>query len=81
MGKRNPPPFGRPLELPGALGTLARAVGGTGKLSECVGVTTRTLQRWAKTVPPKRARMLLERLAREHRLPRTVQHELANFNL
>jgi DNA-binding transcriptional regulator YdaS (Cro superfamily) len=60
--------MGRPVELPGPLGVLARAVGGTAALGALVGVSARSLQRWAKTEPPRPARLLLERLAAEHKL-------------
>jgi hypothetical protein len=82
MGRRGPAPGtgGRPIELPGALGVLARAVGGTGKLAQELGTTPRTLQRWArKRALEKRFRSMLERVAADHHLPATVLRELADF--
>jgi hypothetical protein len=82
MGRRNQAtskPFGRPLELPGALGELARAAGGTGPLADLLGISPRTLQRWGKTPPAKRSRMLLERVAADLNLPARVRKQLASF--
>jgi hypothetical protein len=82
MGRKGPAPGtgGRPVELPGALGILARAAGGTGPLAEKVGVSPRTLQRWGKKRPPKRIRMLLELVAEDYRLPRAIRRQLADFD-
>ncbi len=82
MGRKGPAPGtgGRPVELPGALGTLARAAGGTGPLAKELGISSRTLQRWGQKRLPKRYRMLLERIASDHGLPATVCRQLADFN-
>jgi DNA-binding transcriptional regulator YdaS (Cro superfamily) len=76
MRKRNAPSsiMGRPVELPGPVGELARAVGGTAALSALLGVSARTLQRWAKAAPPRTARILLERIAAEHKLSLFTAH-------
>jgi DNA-binding transcriptional regulator YdaS (Cro superfamily) len=69
-----------PVRLPSALGDLARAAGGTIRLAELLGVHRRTVQQWARCVPPASARRLLSRLAAEYGLPRETQRELAHFN-
>jgi DNA-binding transcriptional regulator YdaS (Cro superfamily) len=74
---RRPAP---PVRLPSALGDLARAAGGTIRLAELLGVHKRTVQQWARCVPPASARRLLSRLAAEYGLPRETQRELAHFN-
>jgi hypothetical protein len=39
---------GRPIELPGAWGVAARAIGGVKPLAALLGRNVRTLERWAK---------------------------------
>jgi DNA-binding transcriptional regulator YdaS (Cro superfamily) len=83
MGRKGPPPGtgGRPVELPGPLGILARAVGGTGRLAAELGVSSRTLQRWARKKGglQTRFRAMLERVAAHHHLPPAVRRQLAAF--
>lgn len=43
--------MGRPIALPGPLGDLAHRVGGVASLAEEVGVSTRTIRRWAHSDP------------------------------
>ena len=38
---------GRPVELPGAWGKAAAAAGSVAALAEVLGVTVRTIERWA----------------------------------
>lgn len=76
-----PPRMGRPIELPGVLGELARIVGGTKALAELLGVQPRTIQRWgAGRVVPESARRLLARVAAEHNLPVSAQKALSELN-
>ncbi len=66
------------VRLPGALGALARAVGGTARLAELLEVHTTTIQDWAKIRPRKPVRLLLARLAAEYSLSKAHQLELAS---
>lgn len=51
---------GRPITLPGPIGALAKKVGGVGALAEELGVTPRTVRRWASgsTIPLLPLKML-----------------------
>jgi hypothetical protein len=73
--------MGRPIELEGSLGELARAAGGTARLGELVGVEARTIQRWGNggTVP-RTTRLLLARLGAEYGLSVVHQKALAELN-
>jgi len=59
---------GRPVELPGAWGELARAVGGVSALAQSCGVTPRAVQLWAARArtPGPLVRAHVSRLARRH---------------
>ncbi len=62
-----PAKMGRPITLPGPIGELAKALGGVGKLGEEVGVTPRTIRRWAKgDIIPKLPRKMLALLFDKH---------------
>jgi 8-oxo-dGTP pyrophosphatase MutT (NUDIX family) len=51
---------GRPITIPGPLGALAKKVGGIGLLAEELGVSTRTVRRWATggKIPPLPLKMI-----------------------
>lgn len=58
---------GRPITLPGPIGGLAKALGGVGTLAEEVGVTPRTIRRWANGATiPKLPRKMLTLLFDKH---------------
>jgi hypothetical protein len=59
--------IGRPIALPGPLGDLAHKLGGVGPLAEEVGVSARTVRRWAHGDPMlPMARKVLTRLFKKH---------------
>lgn len=60
---------GRPITLPGPIGVLAKKVGGVGFLAEELGVTARTVRRWATggTIPTLPLKML-GRLLEKHQV-------------
>lgn len=61
--------IGRPIALPGPLGELAHKLGGVAPLAEEVGVSVRTVRRWAHGDPVlPMARKVLTRLFKEHGL-------------
>jgi hypothetical protein len=63
--------MGRPIELEGPLGDLAERVGGVKLLAEQVGVTARSIQRYAsgEIFPPAPMRKVLAVLASVYGLP------------
>jgi hypothetical protein len=62
--------MGRPIELPGPLGDLARAVGGRAKLAELIGVSARTITRYGdgSRQPTRPVRILLAGFALQHKI-------------
>jgi hypothetical protein len=79
---RDRAPTTRTIRLPGALGDLARAAGGTKELAALIGVIPRTIQFWGRrSYPiPKHVCMLFARLAAEYGLPESAQRELEHFS-
>jgi hypothetical protein len=65
---------GRPIELPGHLGTLCRAVGGVTKLAEMMQCSVDAISQWAKgeRQPSGPARVLMNRIAEEYGLPTMI---------
>lgn len=67
-----PATIGRPMTLPGPIGALARALGGVQVLcGRMGGVAPSTVRRWAndEIQPRGPARLLLDQLLAEHRIP------------
>lgn len=58
---------GRPIELPGVLGDLARAVGGAEVLASTLRVSPRTIRDWAHSGSiPGPAQVLVDQLSATH---------------
>ena len=62
---------GRPIELPGPIGNLCRAVGGVSLLAEMMECSVDAISQWAKgeRQPSGPARVLMNRIAEEYSLP------------
>lgn len=61
--------MGHPITLPGPIGELAKKIGGVGILANEVGVSTRTLSRWAKVgITSKMGMKLLVQLCNCHQV-------------
>jgi hypothetical protein len=59
---------------------LAREVGGVALLAERLGISVRTLRRWAnERTPAKRHRMLIQRVAEDLDLPTPLRRSLADL--
>lgn len=64
-----PKKMGHPITLPGPIGELAKKIGGVGILANEVGVSTRTLFRWAKVgITSKMGMKLLVQLCNCHQI-------------
>jgi 8-oxo-dGTP pyrophosphatase MutT (NUDIX family) len=59
--------MGRPITIPGPIGTLAQKVGGVGPLAQELGVSVRTIRRWAtESVISKMGLKMLNHLYKRH---------------
>lgn len=60
---------GRPIDAPGPIGDLARALGSWQELAELLGCSLMTVQRWARDIhePNLATKRELNRLAKKHR--------------